>query len=396
MKTATVTWITYNNYGTELQAFALQQYIRSLGIDNVIISDEMILKGGQRPPSLTNHCDNTEHINAQRIKAWIKKYLFNPQKAVKLCLAIINARIQQIKKQKQQKAYYQSQELFESFKQSQLKILYGKTRKDMPSLNEFFDVFICGSDQIWSTFDHNFDGYYFLDFAEKKKISYATSLGTTVIDKKKLDSIKEWTNDFYKISVREKESSEQLSSVLNRTVEWVLDPTLLHDKSFWISHSHRYPIRSKYLVCYFLEDKPWYLEYAKNLCKYLKLKLIVIPSSKRYSECKFSLKRGIGPQEFIDLISNAHFVLTDSYHASIFSLIFEKNFLYFKRFNDNDANCQNIRIYSLFNLLNINNVIVEEKSFSPEDIVSLEYSEINKILEEQRDFSKNYLKGCLL
>lgn len=395
MKTATITWITYNNYGTELQAFALQRYILSQGIDNTIISDEMILKGEQITPSLTNNCDNISGINVQRIKALTKKYLPDPKKFFTTCLAVFNDRIQQAKTYKKQKSYYQSQELFESFKHSQLKILYGKARNDMPTLNDDFDAFVCGSDQIWSTFDCNFDGYYFLDFAKKKKFSYATSLGTTIIDKKKMCTIKEWTNDFYKISVREKESSEQLASSLDRTVEWVLDPTLLHDKNFWISHSKRYPIRHKYLVCYFLENKSWYLEYAKELCKHLKLKLVIIPSSKFYSECKFSLKRGVGPQEFLDIISNAHFVLTDSYHASIFSLIFEKNFLCFKRFKDDDANCQNVRIYSLFNLLDINN-IVEEKMFSPEDIVSLEYTEINKILDEQRNISKNYLKGCLL
>ncbi len=396
MKTATITWITYNNYGTELQAFALQQYILSLGIENIIISDEMVLQGKPVSSSSANDGENTSLMNMQRIKALLKKYLPDPKKFFTTCLAVFNDRIQQAKTYKKQKSYYQSQELFERFKHSQLKILYGKARKDMPALNKDFDVFICGSDQIWSTFDRNFDGYYFLDFVEKKKVSYATSLGTTIIDNEKLYLIKKWTNDFYKISVRENQSSSQLSNLLNRTVEWVLDPTLLHDKNFWISHSKRYPIRHKYLVCYFLENKSWYLDYAKEICKYLKLKLVVIPSSKQYSECKFSLKKGVGPQEFVDIISNADFVLTDSYHASIFSLIFEKNFLYLKRFDDDDANCQNIRIYSLFKLLNINNIIVGEKLFSPEDIVSLEYSGINKILDEQRAISKNYLKGCLL
>lgn len=407
MKSATVTWITYNNYGTELQAFALQQFVLNIGIENVIISDELVLKEFRNQVSVATEtaqmqssvAEKQNENNKSRIHLWIKKYLFNPKGAMKALGAIINAykRIFSEKiKGRKCRFYTLSQEKINYFKREKLDILYNVAQRDMVSLNDKFDVFICGSDQIWSPLDYNFNGYYYLDFVNKKKFSYATSLGTTNISEEKLKSIQRWTKDYHGVSVRESTSAIQLSELLDRNVEWVLDPTLLLDQSFWKSLSDKCPVKKKYVVCYFLEFKEWYLEYAEKLSKFLGVKLYIIPSTRRYAQSKYCIKKGIGPEEFIGLIAKSEFVLTDSYHASIFSLIFEKNFLYLKRFDDKAGNSQNIRIYSLFELLNIEKLIIEEKSFSKLDIVNLDYSVINKVLEEKRVFSQNYLKGCLL
>ena len=403
MKSATVTWIKYNNYGTQLQAFALQQYIMSLGVENTIISDDCILsellKGYiERSKEFAQPQKSTDvNLNQNRMKTILKNYLLNPKSWFSLCkLSFISLRYRLNKIRRKRSAYVKSQDKFAEFKKDKLKLLYNTTLKDVSLLNEKFDVFLCGSDQIWSPLDCNFYGYYYLDFATKKKFSYATSIGTTNIKDNKIETIKNWTNEYYAVSVRESQSAEQLSEVLDRDVKWVLDPTLLLDKSFWNDQRKDYPVRKKFVVCYFLEDREWYLSYAKALSKYLGVGLYIIPSLQEYALSRYSFKRGIGPQEFIDVIAKAEFVLTDSYHASIFSVIFEKNFLYLKRFKDNNPQSQNIRIYSLFNLLNINDVIVEEKLFEKHDIVDLDYVRINQILDERRSFSQDYLKGCLL
>lgn len=405
MKSATVTWITYNNYGTELQAFALQQFILSLGIENVIISDELMLEKAKPQESnsaVQQHVDNSalqERNFLSTIKRILKKYLFNLKACVTLVKDLIVAyklQFEQNKREKARRAYFDSQEKFNAFKKDKLNILYNVSGENVSSLNDEIDVFICGSDQIWSPLDCNFNGYYYLDFVKKKKISYASSLGTTDISDEKKEIIKNWTKDYFKVSVRESQSANQLSELLNRNVDWVLDPTLLFDKSFWDKQRNNYRTKKKYIVCYFLENKEWYLSYAKSLSRHLNMDFYIIPSSKVYSENNHSFKRGIGPQEFVDVIAKSSFVLTDSYHASIFSLIFEKNFLYLKRFKDDAPNCQNIRIDSLFGLLNITDLIVEEKQFSEQDIQKLDYSIINQILDKERTCSQNYLKGCLL
>lgn len=395
MKSATVTWITYNNYGTQLQAFALQQFIAGLGITNVIVSDDLVLKELQSEKSNINNNKNFNDYNFERcsdkFKRLFKKYLFHPKACIKVFIEIFNAYKNLLlakRKERKQRAYKQSQDKFSDFKKDCLNILYNVSYKDLYALNDEFDVFVCGSDQIWSPLDCNFDGYYYLDFAHKKKFSYATSLGTTDIEVQKKEKIQEWTRDFYKLSVRELKSATQLSKYLNRNVEWVLDPTLLFDKTFWNEQRENYPVKKRFIVCYFLEDKAWYISYAKSISNYLGVAFKIIPSSKKYAESSYSFKNGVGPREFVDLITKAEFVLTDSYHASVFSIIFEKNFLYLKRFKDDDPNCQNIRIESLFELLDIKNLIIDEKTFSKQDIVDLNYSKINKAINEKESFHK--------
>ena len=262
----------------------------------------------------------------------------------------------------------------------------------MHILNAEYDVFVCGSDQIWSVLDKNFDGYYYLDFSTNKKISYATSIGANTIPENKAEQIAEWLKSFHAISVREKKTSEQLSDITGKKIQWVCDPTLLHDKNFWDNFCVRINDKpKKYLLCYLLSNKSWYFQYAHHLAKHLKLKLVLIPSCTDYTKYKECHKNGVGPREFVSLIKDAEFILTDSYHGSIFSLLFQKEFLCLKRFDDDDPINQNIRVDSLFEKCDLMDHIVPEGIFSPEDIKSTDYKKINDLLERFRIESRNYL-----
>jgi polysaccharide pyruvyl transferase WcaK-like protein len=241
--------------------------------------------------------------------------------------------------------------------------------------------------------DHNFDGYFYLDFAQKKKISYAASIGTEKISSEKQVYIEQYLQDFSAISVREKQSAQQLTRMLKRKVEWVLDPTLLQDTAFWERFCGNIKIpRGKYLLCYFLNDQPWYFDYAKELANYLGLKMVLIPARAAFATRKETWRRATGPKEFVSLIRGAEFVLTDSYHGSIFAMQFNKPFLHFKRFAENDPVCQNIRIHSLFSLVELESLILEEKTFSPEDIRPIDYERVQNILEQHRKTSRAFLK----
>ncbi len=408
MKTATITWISYNNYGTMLQAYALQTYIKKLGCKNDIISDFKIIY-----PDIENNntityddsCDNDlkKETTTEKKKRRFKKLLSNPLRylihIVKVVIKSIRNIIKKKKHQKIQKkksGYYGSQNLFNEFKVYCLDIKDGYSKKNLDLLNDEYDVFICGSDQIWSVFECDFKGYYYLDFTNKKKISYASSIGTTNIQKNKLDLISKYLSDFKCISVREKASAEQLKQLTNRKVEWVCDPTLLYDGDFWSEFCNNVKIaRKKYLLCYFLEDKDWYYKYAKELARHLRLKLLIIPSRIEFMEKKGVYNYPVGPKEFVALFEHANFVLTDSYHGSIFSFIFRKEIIYLKRFNDNDEYNQNIRIESLFGLLNLKNIIISKKSFDKDDIVKINYDNIQNILFEFRKKSRLFLERGL-
>lgn len=396
MKIATVTWITYNNYGTELQAYALQQYFKGMGIQNDIISDRDIVlknknvqKDGLRETRISPSDDEKFLIKQFRR---VNKYVLHPVKFGKTLLRYC------IDKRRTERlcSYTHSQKAFEAFKEEQLQIINGLRREDMSSLNQQYDAFVCGSDQIWSVFDRNFDGYFYMDFVDKKKIAYAVSVGTDQINHAHGAQIAKWLKDYSAISVREEKTAEQLSALTGKEVVWTADPTLLFDRTFWSDFcvGASFP-KEKYLLCYFLTDNPWYFDYASALAKYLHLKVLLIPSSAIYTERKVCYRKAVGPIEFVSLFQHAEYVLTDSYHGSIFSMLFEKGFIYLKRFEDTDPICQNIRITSLFQKVGLMNHIIEKKVFIPSDIQQIDYEMVNEILIDFRRQSRQFLRNAL-
>ncbi len=390
MKTATVTWITYNNYGTLLQAYALQKKIQQLGYENVILSDKIILEEYKANRTKAKKSSSTAPVDGWKEKQFSRLIglAAHPPRLYRSVLArMAPARFEY--------PYEQSQKLCELFKASQLRILYDVDTPGLSKLNEKFDAFIAGSDQIWSVFDSIFNPYYYLSFVTKSKIAYAPSLGTDRIPEHTVQTLKELLSDFSAVSVREKVSALQLSELSGREVEWVADPTLLHDQRFWSDFaSDTHLKKNKYMLCYFLENKKWYFDYARKLAKKLHLRMVLLPNRWDFLNHESVMTEGVGPKEFVSLIQHAKYVLTDSYHASIFALIFEKNFQYLLRFSKNDPNSQNIRVQSLFERLALHDrVVPEERSVLPE--IHMEYDPIKKKIAEFRTESLRYLEDNL-
>lgn len=367
MKTATVTWTSYNNYGTLLQAYALQQKIEQLGHNNEILWDAKILRAfslqRKKAPSKAKSVDVSTHPHFS-ILSRAGHLLTSPGKAKRVFLSRTD-------REKYQRPYYASQEAFDRFRQESLKINTDVELGNLESLNERYDAFIAGSDQIWSVFESVFNPYYYLSFAKKRKIAYAPCLGTDRIPEELITRLRALLSDYHALSAREDVSAKQLSELTGRPVAWVADPTLLLTSEQWSEtvRSISLPVKKPYLLCYFLENRPWYFEQAGFLAKKLKLRSILIPNKWEYLSSEFVIDGAIGPKEFVALFQNADYVLTDSYHGSIFSMIFEKDFQYLQRFEENDPNSQNIRIHSLFQYCDLGNITVtpEKHFFLPPD-----------------------------
>lgn len=407
MKVAVVTWITYNNYGTELQAFALQKYLLSIGVESFIISDQDIVYNAREryekriAEETAKNNKNNIIVSSQRKRSVIK--YFNPwryfRRASIISVNYIQKKLEHRYSEQCNQFYIQFNGCFDAFKKSKLCI---KHFIDFNQSNDLVDAFICGSDQIWSILEYNFEPYYYLDFAKKKKISYASSVGANNIEEKMHPILKDLLSDFNSISVREKMTAEQLSLISGKTVDWVIDPTLLFDCTFWYNEIKNIRIKevekkgSKYLLCYFLDNKKWYFEYAKKMSRSLGLKIVLIPNLPDFMSHKFSIKRIIGPLEFVKLISNASYVLTDSYHGILFSLSFSKQFICLKRFLGTDINNQNIRVDSILSYLKLSNIFINEKEFDKEDLYPINYNKINPEIESFRQDSQNFLSRSLL
>ena len=400
MKTATVTWITHSNYGTDLQAYALQRYLLKCGHENTIISDKYIicpylLSEANSQEIATDSSAKVSSVHTQDLLARIKRYILNPKVLVRE-YKIHTEYKKSCSKYKKCEPYRDCLRLIDDFKTRKLFISESYPKESMYKHNDMYDAFICGSDQIWSVFDINFNGYFYLDFVTKKKIAYSPSVGTDIISDEKKKAIKEYLQDFSAISVRENVSAVQLSELCGVDVEWVCDPTLLHDREFWTNFSSSATVcENKYMFCYFLGENEWYFSYVKMLAKYLRLKPVLIPIRESFSFCKWAYKEGVSPEKFVALIKNASFVVTDSYHAMIFSIIFEKKFLYLKRFKDDDPLCQNIRVDSLMGRLKLSQLYISEKNFEKKDVQNIDYRIVNQKISKFRESSKKFLNDSL-
>lgn len=337
-----VTIYDNNNFGNRLQAYALQKFLDN----NNINSSEIVIKNSLK----------------ERIKNIIK-YISNH-----------NGYRNKLKKRK----YYNE---FANY----IKIDY-INNFEINYLNSKYDYFLVGSDQVWNP-EFAANNFYFLDFAEKKKRnSYAASLGVSNISKEKLIIFKEKLSQFNRISVREESGKVILEECLNRNdIEVLLDPTLLLDLKDWkkVEKKPKSLIDDKYIFLYFLgnindERNNSILNYAKN--NNLKIINVMDPNSDFYK---------IGPSEFIYLIHNADLICTDSFHACVFSFLFNKPFIVFNR--EDSLSSMNTRIDNFLNTFKINNRVyngtIDKQSINPN------YSDGYSVLKELRKISSEYINS---
>lgn len=250
-----------------------------------------------------------------------------------------------------------------------------------------FDYLIVGSDQVWNPYFSQTKQLLLLD---KKGIknSYAASFGIDTIPFEMNMLYYDALSVFRNISVREIQGLNILKNLNINIGEVHLDPTLILEKEAWITIKNDYNKKpsTPYLVCFYLgklsrEYKDFIIRFSKkNNLQVLYLNSLECPETYDAS-----------PNEFIDAISNASFICTDSFHGVAFSVIFEKQFIVFNRI---DSMNMNNRINSLFKILDI-------KSRYFHDIEDLDnpqiidYDKVNSILEIERKKSMDYLRRCL-
>ena len=266
--------------------------------------------------------------------------------------------------------------------------------KDM-SLDEIqsFDYFIAGSDQIWNPLFNINSDREFLVFAEKKqRIAYAASIGLSNLPEEYKSRYNRNLNGIPFISVREKEAAEIVKNLIGREVQVVLDPTMLLTTKEWdkVINYSRLKINKKYVLKYILGDFSEECNaYIEKQVKENNLEIIDIET--------YSNKNGIklGPCEFLYLIKNSRMVFTDSFHATIFSILFHKQFVVFNRAEEEGYGEMSSRLNTLLNMFNL-----EENKIKGDDREilfdnSIDYSSIDIILESKRKESYSYLEKIL-
>lgn len=245
--------------------------------------------------------------------------------------------------------------IFEDFLKRQLILTkeyknWETIKDDLPYYN--YDAIIVGGDQIWNTFCYDFDWSYFLPDIIKpvKKIAFSPSFGNAIPrtqkDEALVSKIKKYLEDFDYLSVREKDASDYLQKIVNRSIPDIADPTLLVDPSIYLKLMKEPIIKEPYIY-YYTPSHVYDInaeDIAIELAKELGIKIIT--SYPRFLRKTSMTSVVSGPIEFLNLLYNAQIVIGKSYHLVIFSILFHKNFITIKRKND-------ARVDSLLNQLKI-------------------------------------------
>lgn len=365
---AILTWYKYNNYGTSLQVVALSTYLKNIGYNPYIVNYER------------NNVSVPYRQTAKSYAKWLKE------------------------SHKQLNVAYENPDktaLFESFLSQNIQTTEVlNSGVELYKLNEQFDTFIAGSDQIWSPicFDHN----YFLSFVNSKinkKISYASSFGTYKLEQKYINVYKKLLSDFDCLSVRESHGKKIVNDCIGIEPTHVLDPSFLLDRDKWTSiteTTNNTLQRKSYVLAYFLGTSTKIKDIARDIERHLNKSVLFIPTSNWQKKNLNCVPFEAGPKEFVSLIRNSLSVITDSYHGTIFSCIYNIPFITFKRFKKNDEKNQNSRLDSFFDLIKINKRYVSFMGHKDWNmLLDYDFRNFNKLIEGYIDKSKNYLKSSL-
>lgn len=322
-KTAIISLYYKNrNYGGLLQAYALCTFLRKNGI----LAEQIMFDAISHKKSFLAK----SKIIVKQILRFLKLY------------------------KKDTDEYFEKRDLlFDKFMKRQVP----HTRKVYISENinkcvSKYDIFITGSDQVW-----NFDWYreeYFLDFVpgNKSKIAYAVSTGKDNFTKEQNEIFKESLKDYKAVSVREENMVDNLKELISVRVECVVDPVLLLDSNDWDKISSGRVCNEPYVFCYFLGDNEKSRQIAKEFARKNGMKVLSIPMKSDEKTKAFGdfVVNDASPEDFLSFIKYAQYVFTDSFHASVFSVVYKKEFFVFNRNSYSEMSSRIVTLVDMFDL----------------------------------------------
>ncbi len=375
------------NYGSMIQALATQMALDKLGYENETINISGINK----------------EIKRAKIKYFIKASLSSD-----ILLSKAGMAKNVLRKNFSNSDYSKNSELrkqeFISFYNSNFRL-----SKQLSSINELSDyvskqysAVVVGSDQLWLPGNIAAD-FYTLNWVPDSvnKISYATSFGQSVLPKDSAKKAEVFLKRINHISVREESGQNLVKTIADRNVPVVCDPTLLFTGEEWLSIQKKEPIINEpYIFVYFLGNNPPHREFVNRLKEMTGLKIVAlihldefIKSDEGYADYT---PYNIDPSDFLNLIRNASYICTDSFHCSVFSMQYEKEFFAFRRYTRKTASSTNSRLDTLFNLAGIDNRILSGDEEINECLQrKIDYSIVNNNLNSIRTKSYDYLRTAL-
>lgn len=362
MNIYTVTLI-HRNYGSLLQAFALQSCLRDLGA-----SPSVVLKETEKKHSKVYLFFGGIYSDIRFVLTSDPDYPF---------IKRIKLRLDDLKFKRK----YAKLNTFIENKISKITI---KDEKEFLNSIPSYSIFLSGSDQIWSSISKL--PWFALEWVGKSypKFSYAASLGRSSVDDEELKTYIDKLSSFQVVSLREKQAANFFTPFIGEKVRQDLDPSLLYDKQFWRKVQSPRIIKEPYVFVYRLRPNDDVFELARRVAKEKNCK-IVYTGSYAYRAKDVQTIFDAGIEDFLSYIDHSEAVITNSFHGTAFSVIYEKPFLSAKVASTGS------RADSLLTLLGLRSQYVEDvkKEYS----LDIDYSKVNILLEKERTKSWDYLKA---
>lgn len=419
MRIKLVTFAPHPNFGTCLQSYALNYVLQKMGHDV-----EFIYNRRETPPLPVKHyafailkCIMRVFLgNEQIIKLKKKKNAISGgakiQSQTPIILQLPNHVILSILskcpgyKFFAKRWYYgnlQKQKVYKfTFEDNNFKMRRLFTHNDYKKVVNDADLFITGSDQIWNPFCGGYNPMMFLEFVNDstKCIAYSSSISLPKIPQTIKDRMRHALSKFTHIAVREQRSVELLNRLLNRDdIKLVVDPTYLLTANEWEELGNRaeieFQVPEKYIFCYFVGGKRTdvYECMVQDVKRFTGIKnVITLDCYNRplvYGEGFTYLDAG--PYEWIYLLQHASYICMDSFHATVFALKFQKEFVHAMKNDDKETGSQNTRMYDILSRYGI--LYKNYNTNGSNDWQKkIDYQHLTPLIEKEIEDSLNYLK----
>ncbi|MDO5476634.1 MAG: polysaccharide pyruvyl transferase family protein [Eubacteriales bacterium] len=386
-KTAIVSCYFQPNYGSMLQALATQMALDRLGLDNETICVEG-LQGT---------------IRQRKLLYFTKAALTSDILLSKAGMASARLR-RMIPGSTYRKMLQARRKAFQEFRDRYFRLSdCCSTREELQkACAEKYSAVLVGSDQLWLPANIAAD-YYTLSFVPEgiNTIAYATSFGQSDLPRDIRKKAAGFLPAIRHISVREKSGQRLVKKLCGRRVPIVADPTLLFTGEEWDCALRDGPAaEGRYIFCYFLGNNPEHREFASRLSGATGARIIALTHVDEYvrSDNGYADEApwDTGPSEFLDLIRNAEWVCTDSYHCTVFSMLFRRRFFTFRRYSRKTIQSTNSRLDTLLEQCGLTDRILtgtEDISVCKSRVI--DYSAVYRRIDKLRKYSWQYLRDAL-
>lgn len=368
------------NYGTKLQAYAMQEML-----------------GKYDETELINFVTSSDH----RVSAILGK----------VSPAILGNKLKMKKADKALRAdedfykkHMQRKKAIASFDKEHYKFSESaKGNNEFNTLVKKYDSVVCGSDQLWAPRNVKADWFTLTIVPDGiKRISFAASFGIEEVPSSMKKKYKKYLDNMDAIAVRETSGARIVKELTGKEVQVTLDPTLMLDATEWekIANKSTKNPDEPYIMCYFLGDNKMHRDFARKLREKTGCKIYAMGNFKGKNESDVDFADcdiyDATPDDFVNLIRNAAYVCTDSFHGTVFSTIFKRKVAVFERFKKDEAGSTNSRIYSLLDMLGTQNQLITSldmlDDFSNSEI---DYDKVYERLEAKKQESYDYLDKAL-